>query len=384
MKIITNEVGQKVRCYEWDEWNNRLKARKYWKGDADLNGKDLVIRHTWGLGDILYSTPALRGLKERFPDVRIHYICMYPEILDNNPDVFRAYHWSEYENVVTVELGEALTKEWYFLDYDVPLKGGYDYKIHLRTQPKLNEHLIQLLTKDPKQLSNDERAFVDQASTSVITRYKMVALDMYCLHAFVEPKVKTVYYYPYEHELELARRFMHPMRKSGKKVIALMPYSSSPYKDYPHWRQVIKLLPQNYIWLLMDSRKKENPLLGNTVYDCSGAFMLRQAAAIVIEADLCCCSDTGLVYTRLARGGKSVMTYGPHEPQPFLHYFQPQAHGLRIPKLEHTKGMEGMCSVGCYIDTTSCHTPDKPAPCLNELSPERVAAEIRLCLESNS
>jgi ADP-heptose:LPS heptosyltransferase len=380
-KIIINELGQKVRLYEWDEWNRRLSARKYWKGEGDLNGKDLVIRHTWGLGDVLYSTPALRGLKEKFPDVRIHYICMFPEILDHNPDVFRAYHWSDYENVVTVELGEALEKEWYFLDYDVPLKGGYDYKIHLRTKPKLNEHLVQLLKANPKDLSDDEKAFVDQASTSVITRYKMIALDMYCWHAFVEPQVKTVYYYPTPQELELARRFMKPMRSAGKKVIAIMPYSSSKYKDYPHWKEVMKLLPQEYMWLIMDSKNKQLMWTGKNIFDCSGAFSLRQAAAIIIEADLCCCSDTGLVYTRLARGGKAVMTYGPHEPQPFLHYFQPQAHGLRISKLERTKGMEGMCSVGCYIDTTTCHTPDQPAPCLDELTPLRVAAEIQLCLE---
>ena len=380
-EIIMNELGQKVRCYDFVEWQNRLKARRIWRGDVDLNDKDLVVRHTWGIGDILYSTVALRGLKEKFPRVRIHYVCTHPEILEGNPDVHAAYHWAEYENLVTVGLGKALEEEWYFLDYDVPLKGGYDYKIHLRPQPKLNEHLVQLLRKNPKDLQGDELAFVNQASTSVINRYKMIALDMYAMHAFVKPKEMTIHYYPTDSELEVAKRFMAPMRAAGKKVIILVPHSSTPFKDYPHWKQVIRQLPASYFWLILDSGRRPETWAGDNVFDCSGAFKLRQAAALIIEADLVCSSDTGLVYTRLARGGKAVMTYGPHDPAPFLFYFQPQAHGMRIEKLKTTAGMEGMCAVGCYIDTVNCKSGSLVSPCLNELSSERVVEEIKLCME---
>jgi ADP-heptose:LPS heptosyltransferase len=374
---VTNEFGSKVLEYTWEEYQQRLKQRKPLKADTDLNDKDLVVKHTWGLGDILYSTAALRGLKLKYPRCRIHYICTNPDILENNPDVEKIYHFMEFGSLL--ELGDSLLKEgkgdWYWLDYDVPLKGGYDYKIHLRTKPQLNEFMRSLLLKNPKDLSGDEREFVNQASSTVITRYKMIALDMYCKHAFVDPPEKSVYYYPYDHELEVARKFMQNARDKGYKVITLLPHASTNFKDYPHWRDVIRLCPPKYFWLVLDNWARGSTWAGPNIQDCTGLFRTRPAQAMVIEADLCCSSDTGFLYPRAARNRPCVVTYGPHEPEPFLHYF-PSAHGLRVPMLQKTEGMIGMCSVGCYIDTTSCHQKDRIAPCLMELSPETVAGKV--------
>jgi len=383
-EIIVNEFGQKVKCYTWEEFQNRIGSRKKWTGKDDLNGKFLVVRHTWGIGDILYSTPAIHALKEKFPDVKIHYICTNPEVLEGNPDIEQTYHWMEFND--TMELGDRLQlkgDEWYWLDYDVPLKGGYDYKIHLRTKSHLNEFLVSLLRKDPRTLNGDERAFVDQASNSVITRYRLVALDMYCWHAYVDPPVKTVYYYPYDRELEAARNFIKPLKDAGKKVIALIPHSSTHYKNYPYWREVIKLCPEDYFWLVLDSFVRDSgpQWRGTNVQDCASAFTLRNSIAVTMEADLSCSSDTGIIYPRFAKGRPGVVTYGPHEPEPFLHHFQPQAHGLRIDRLKTTPGMEGMCSSACFIDTASCKKPGDYAPCLQELSPERVAQEVIACLD---
>lgn len=383
-ETIVNELNQRVRVYEWEDFQRRLRQRKLWKGDVDLNGKHLVIKHTWGLGDVLYSTAALRLLKEKFPKVKITYISGFTDILENNPDVDKNINAADSPS--TVELTESMTSDWYWLDYDTPLKGGYDYKIHLRTKPALNEFLVSLLKRDPNTLENDERDFVNQASSSVIARYKMIALDMYCAHAYVGEGVtdKSVYYYPYDYELEMARRFLVPIREKGYKIVTLMPHSSTPFKDYPHWKEVIKLCSPKYFWLILDNFNRANESwIGTNMYNTTGAFKLRQAAAIIIEGDLNCSSDTGLLYTKASRGGKCVVTYGPHEPEPFLHYF-PSAHGLRVEHLTKTEGMNGMCSTGCYIDTNSCRKGGGFAPCLEELSPKRVADKITDLLESKS
>lgn len=378
-RIYINEVGQKVRDYDWEEYQERLRNRQPLRRDTDLTDKNLVIKHTWGIGDILYSTPAVHGIKQKFPTCKIHYICTCPEILENNPDIEKIYHFMEYDGLM--EIGDNFKEPWYWLDYDVPLKGGYDYKIHLRTKPYLNEFLKTLLDKDPKELNNDEQAFVDQASSSVITRYRMIALDMYCMHAFVDPPEKnTVYYYPYDSELAIARNFLRPLRQKGYRVITLMPHSSSQYKDYPHWKEVIHLCPQNYLWLIMDHRRKGG-WLGTNIEDVSGVFQLRHAAAVIMEADLHCSSDTGLLYPRAALGKPVAVTYGPHEPEPFLYHF-PSAKGLRVASV---KGLlpEGKecCTTGCFIDTISCHKPGSPAPCLEQLSPEVVAKTVMDFLE---
>lgn len=380
MQKIINERGQTVREYTWEEYRQKINRRTHYTGKEDLTNKTLVVKHTWGVGDILYSTPALKALKEKFSGLKIIYVCGYPDVLRENPDVDEVHHWMEVDDLMDFvsERGET----WYFLNYDVPLKGGFDYKINLRTKPQLNEYLVSLIKKDPKTLVNQERQFVEQATSIAIPRYKMVALDIYCWHAFVNPEVKSVYYYPTEAELDWAKVFLSRMKALNKTVVILMPNSSTRYKDYPHWKEVIKLLPQNLFWIVMGGNPKQNdPWSGSNVADCRGAFRIRESFALCLEADLTCSSDTGLFYPRAALGRPCVVTYGPHEPEPFLHYF-PSARGLRIKKLESTPGMIGMCSVGCYIDTEGCKESGDFAPCLKELKPDEVANTITEVLGS--
>jgi len=378
-KIVINEYGQRVREYAWDEYQDRLRLRKLWKGGEDLNGKILVIRHTWGIGDILYSTPAMHALKEQFPKVSIRYICTHPEVLENNPDIDKVYHWMDADALIQMS-DDNEGKEWYWLDYDVPLKGGYDYKIHLRPKPQLNEFLVQLLTKKPEDLKGDELDFINQASHAVITRYAQIALDMYCWHAHVDPPVKTVYYYPYDSELAVARTFLKPMQDKGYRPIALIPHSSTLYKDYPHWKEVISLCSPKYFWIVLDSFGRGEVWSSPNIYNCSGVFKTRAAIALIIESDMCCSSDTGMLYPRAARGKPCTVTYGPHDPEPFLKYF-PSAHGLRVPYVTTLVPGQQLCSVGCYIDSAGCKVQGEHAPCLTELEPQRVAEEITAALE---
>ncbi len=34
-----------------------------------------LVINTYGIGDVLFSTPLIRNLKETFPDARIFYLC---------------------------------------------------------------------------------------------------------------------------------------------------------------------------------------------------------------------------------------------------------------------------------------------------------------------
>lgn len=381
-ETIINEVGQEVKVFQWEEFLETLRQRKDYTGKEDLNGKTLVVKHTWGLGDVLYSTPALKALKEKFPDCKIAYITTNPEILRNNPAVAEVIDWLDCQDILDV-IERFKGQDWYFLNYDCPLKGGYDYKVNLRTKPQLNEYVASLLLKKKDDLTGQQREFVKQASNYAIERYQMVALDMYCWHAFVNPPEKSIYYYPTEQELQWAEDFLLSVRVVGKKPIILIPKTSSRCKDYPHWEKVIQLSGEDCYWLILGARGSAEGWGSPRVSDCSGAFSLRQSAALCIQADLVCSSDTGLTYIRAAQGKNCLMVYGPHEPQPFLHYF-PTAHGLRIDRLRTTPGMEGMCSVGCYIDMQSCHKEGDYPPCLKELEPEVVVSKMKELLESSN
>ena len=125
----------------------------------------------------------------------------------------------------------------------------------------------------------------------------------------------------------------------------------------------------------MDSHIKE-PWIGTNISNFSGAFTLREAIALIIEADLNCSSDTGFLYPKAARGGKCIVTYGPHEPEPFLVYF-PSAVGMRVPYVTGLlPNREQSCTTGCFIDTTSCRPGGGVPPCLEQLAPRVVADQI--------
>ena len=169
-ETIINEVGQEVKVFQWDEFLETLRQRKDYTGKEDLNGKTLVVKHTWGLGDVLYSTPALKALKEKFPDCKIAYITTNPEILRNNPAVAEVIDWLDCQDILDV-IERFKGQDWYFLNYDCPLKGGYDYKVNLRTKPQLNEYVASLLLKKKDDLTGQQLEFVKQASNYAIERY---------------------------------------------------------------------------------------------------------------------------------------------------------------------------------------------------------------------
>jgi heptosyltransferase-2 len=62
-----------------------------------------LIINTFGIGDVLFSTPLLRNLKENFPEAKIFYLCnrrVYP-VLKNHPliDKIFIYERDEFEKV---------------------------------------------------------------------------------------------------------------------------------------------------------------------------------------------------------------------------------------------------------------------------------------------
>lgn len=70
-----------------------LEIYKEYKGE-DLNGKTLLAFRTGGIGDLLFMTPSLRLIKERYKDVKI-VVCagfIWKDTLKENPYIDELYH----------------------------------------------------------------------------------------------------------------------------------------------------------------------------------------------------------------------------------------------------------------------------------------------------
>jgi ADP-heptose:LPS heptosyltransferase len=362
MKKVINAMGQAVKVMDFAE----LQAlqgfvHKYERG-MDLSDKRLVVRHTWGIGDTLFATPVVKELKRLYPTCKIAFASSWPDVLKHNPDV---------DDILPV--GEFNAGDWvhrfgghiWVLDFNLPgLKDG-------RVSPKISEHLLELLRRQPAQLNNHEREFITRSRSLYTGRYKQIVLDAYCERAGVNPEVKTVYYYPTDEELQRLQGFISGFRNENRRVIVLSPSSSSLLKDYPYWNDVIRQIPITTTWLLVGNPHDRwpNPSKPNVI-DLRGALKLRESAALTLVADLLCCSDTGLLYVRASKNLPCIALYGPHEPEAFLKYF-PSVLGLRSTTV---------CSVGCGVDAVAC-SDSTSAPCMTALKPELVAAHILQVLD---
>src|SRR4051812_3315595 len=65
--------------------------------DQDPSPKILIIRAQQGLGDLLLATPVLRGIQERFPKSRIHFLAEKYNALavENNRRLSRVWVWDK-------------------------------------------------------------------------------------------------------------------------------------------------------------------------------------------------------------------------------------------------------------------------------------------------
>ena len=55
--------------------------------------KRILVLNPFGIGDVLFSTPLVRSIKEQMPNVSIHYICnrRVEPILRTNPFIDQIY-----------------------------------------------------------------------------------------------------------------------------------------------------------------------------------------------------------------------------------------------------------------------------------------------------
>ena len=63
--------------------------------------KSFLLINPFGIGDVVFSTPLIANLKEKFPRARIFYLCnkkVYP-ILKNHPSIEKVFIYERDEFV---------------------------------------------------------------------------------------------------------------------------------------------------------------------------------------------------------------------------------------------------------------------------------------------
>jgi len=244
-----------------------LKAGK----EVSLKGQDPVLyvkRRFGGLGDILMTTPALKVLKEKYPDKQLHVAIppQYHEILENLPFVDRII-----SSDLTVNLKSC------FLSADI-------------SDPCARYEFTRIQMKKPVEKSRVEVFAEALGVRNMLTNFTPI-------YNVSEDEIFWAKGY-------IASRDLDP----SKKLIAVCLNSAEAYRDYPSDKQelIIAKLSLDYNIVLIGSHSKNYNNVINTK-DLS----IRKWASVLNECSAFISVDTGPLHVAAALNIPTIALFGP-------------------------------------------------------------------------
>lgn len=364
----------------------RISRVKDWDGQMDLTGKTVCVRHTWGIGDVLFTTPVIHHIRRKYPGVEVVVLSHFPEVFENNPDVARTLPADFlYQNDFAAWIE---SDDVWIINFDAQVEGGIGLP---QWDGARNDWVIHLVEKQVRgEASDKEEEFVGEwVRRQRSIRLKKDLMEMYLDCGRTPDAERRLRYYPTEREMHGAAAFVADVRRAlgpHKKLVAVQAHSSTRYKDYPYFAEVIDRLQDRHGVIVIGAAQHEADaerlgLDGRRALNLVGVFDLRQTAALLKYVDLLIAPETGVVFLRSALDRPSLVLYGNFSAQHSARWF-PQIQGLRVPDVAMGGNGHRYCRVPCYVDSLSCVGRDESfAPCMAQLHPDRVVEAAERLLE---
>ena len=340
----------------------------------------LVIRLS-SLGDVILTTPFLKVLRKKFPDVQIDYCTKseYKEIIASNPNI---------NNIIEVDnnldfaglkpLRKKLQSNSYDLVFDLHnnLRTFY-LKLFLRFNKKVyvfKKYSIRkfLLVKFKINLMKDSPPITERY-LSTLNELKLINLSQNDL----QPEIYT------NPEAEKkAGEILNELHLPGrKKLVCIVPRTKHFTKTYPaeYYIELIKKLGEDYCFLLVGKGKDKKIIdiiksgTDKNVYDLCDKLSLLELTALMKKCSLVISGDTGPMHIAETVGvplimiaGSSVKEFG----------FYPQSDNSSV--LEN----EGLSCRPCsHIGRESC--PKVHFKCMREILPDAIYYKITSAIPSS-
>ncbi|MFA5337891.1 MAG: lipopolysaccharide heptosyltransferase II [Candidatus Omnitrophota bacterium] len=296
--------------------------------------KKILIFNPFGIGDVLFSTPLVRNLKESIPGVSVHYLCnrrVYP-LLENYPFldkifIFEKDEWREALKKSklaflkkAVSFFKEIKKEKYDVVFDLSLNSQYGFFLKMSGIKKR----IGFNFKNRGKFLTDKIDIANGYSDKHVARYHLELLKF----LNITPK-------DYKFELfvsgETLKRAKETFNKCGINendlLIAVCPGSGDSWGDtayFKRWPQedFLKLCLElknklNAKILLFGSKAEaglcsyiESGLKDNIINLC-GKIDLEEFCAAISLCSLVIANDGGPFHIAQALGKKAIVLFGP-------------------------------------------------------------------------
>ena len=312
--------------------------------------KRFLICNPHGIGDVLFSTPILQVLKDRFPDSFIGYLCnrRTEEVLETNPRIDRLYVYEKdefrrtwrrsrseafrkgmtlFRNIrndrFEVLLDLSLAPEFsFFLKWaGIPKRIGLDYK-----------HRGRFLT---------DRVFLpglDDSPVSQVYLETLCALGIDCSGKTYPTEMRVT-----EKDDQFADSFFRSHGLEGE-IVGLSPGGGTTHgskASYKQWgpsrfAKLSDLLQERRgTKVLLFSAPGEEALSDQLVEEArqkpvvARGITVRQMAGLMKRCRLIICNDGGPLHVAVAMGKSTVSLFGPTDPRVYGPYLMdPSRHAV--------------------------------------------------------
>jgi lipopolysaccharide heptosyltransferase II len=329
--------------------------------------KILIINVNW-LGDVVFSTPALKAIRKKFPDAKISclVISRCEQVLKNNPRIDEIIVYDEYGK------HRSLLSKIKFIRYLRKKQFDVVYVLH----PSLKRAMIGFLAGIPERVgySTKKRGFLLTHAVAVPAE-TMHKID-YFLYLLNQAGIPTVdrncEFFISEKDKDEARKILEQAGVSEKdRFVVINPGGNWLMKRWPvrHFATLADWLSKKKKLKVVISGSKKDKVLAQGIINkaktkllvITGMTDLHQLAAIMVRSVCVVTADSGPMHIACASGANTIAIFGPTSPE----LTGPVGKSKAV-ILQHALG----CEIPCY--KSDCEHNQ----CMDKVTPQMVYDEI--------
>ncbi|MFH1198780.1 MAG: lipopolysaccharide heptosyltransferase II [Candidatus Omnitrophota bacterium] len=330
----------------------------------------LIFNVNW-LGDVIFSTAAIRNMRRNFPDSFIASVVpsrCYP-ILKDNPNLDEIIIFDERDR------HKSLIEKIKFIKLLKRKKFDVAYLLHR----SMTRALICFLAGIPERVGHisKKRGFLLTKKIKPPDESKMHRLDYYLdviEKAGLHIKDRHSEFFFRDEDSKFAAEFLRKNIAEGNFVAALNAGGNWLPKRWPkeNWAKLAdKLIGELGVQVVftggpLDTQliKEIESLMKNKPVVACGLFNLKQTGALLKNIDVFITADSGPLHIANAVGAKKIITiFGPTDPLVTAPY--PLKNVILLQK-----------DVGCKIPCYKVECPD--SRCMKAVTPDEVFAQVKL------
>ncbi|MCQ9207714.1 MAG: glycosyltransferase family 9 protein, partial [Omnitrophica bacterium] len=313
-----------------------------------MKPRNILIVNTFGIGDVLFSTPLIRELKRNFPGSNVHYLCNRRnfDLLKNNPDIksIIVFEKDDFRNVFKRSKIEFFRRFSNFVKKIKKLKADVAIDLTLNYQMSLLLLLAGVRTRIGFNYKNRGKFLTHKIELTGFEKKHVVRyyLDLLKFLNLSVSDNHRLWSYPSEADKAATDNFMKVNNFTGKTLIGFAAGGGKSWgKDafYRRWENdnfayIGRKLSEMYnVNILIFGTTEEKEVcdeicekIGNKSISLCGATELNLFIELVSRCKLFICNEGGPLHVAVSKGVNTISIFGPVDDKVYGPYPMSDRH----------------------------------------------------------